>query len=440
MRSVKAGWSFALALFVALLVAAPSKAAFPGANGKIAFERCGTVECAIWTMNPDGTNLVRLSQPGNRDEEPAFTADGRQLAFSHTPDEGGAGIMLAAPDLSGATLLTSNGGSDGSFSQDSSPAFSPDGKTLVFARNSISTFTMTIWSVSSSGGEPKQLTDEGQTFRFDASPVFSPDGTKIAFAVGSFGSPIGPLGELDIMDADGSNRTAFVPSGSGEPDFTPDGSKLVFTQCCDANHNNKIVVASVSDASTVTPITIPDANHSDSSPAVSPDGTRVAFVRTEVATGKAVIDSVSIDGGDVTTLTGLGTYGGSPAWQSAVPTDTTPAPRDTTPQPRVVPQPAPTVDRKLPAVIRAALARRTIAVKNGVARLTLKCPATAQSRCAGTVTLRAVLKRHGHATSIGQARFLIQPGKNADLKIRLSAAARRALRHGLRLKPVAKLS
>jgi len=311
---------------------------------------------------------------------------------------------------------------------------------VVFTRSDISTFTTVLWSVSTSGGEPKQLTDEGQTFGFDASPVFSPDGTKIAFAVGTFGSPIGPLGELDVMDADGGDRAVFLPSGAGEPDFTPDGGKLVFAQCCDANHNNRIVVASLSDPSTVTPITIPDADHSDSDPAVSPDGTRVAFVRTGASTGRPVVDSVSIDGGDVSTLASAGNYGGWPAWQAAVAADPAPPAGDATPQPRVVPQPAPIVDRQLPAVIRAALARHAIAVKNGVARLTLRCPATARLRCAGTVTLTAKLKPHGRATRIGKARFRIQPGKTANLKIRLSIAAKRALRHGVRVKPAAKLS
>src|SRR2546423_2161991 len=79
MVSVQAGRSFALALFAALVVAAPSQAAFPGTNGKIAYTRCGSVECAIWTMNSDGTNEARLTPTGERDETPAFSADGRRL-------------------------------------------------------------------------------------------------------------------------------------------------------------------------------------------------------------------------------------------------------------------------------------------------------------------------------------------------------------------------
>ena len=86
------------------------------------------------------------------------------------------------------------------------------------------------------------------------------------------------------------------------------------------------------------------------------------------------------------------------------------------------------------------MARRTIAIKDGTARLTLKCPSDAQLHCAGTVTLKAKLKPHSHAITIGRARFLIQPGKSAGLKIRLSAAAKRALRYGPRLKPVAAIS
>ena len=79
----------ALAVLVALAVAAsalaeqarPAQAAFPGANGKIAFgsERDGNAE--IYSMNPDGSNQTNLTQAAGEDDYPAYSPDGRQIAF-----------------------------------------------------------------------------------------------------------------------------------------------------------------------------------------------------------------------------------------------------------------------------------------------------------------------------------------------------------------------
>ena len=63
-----------LAIVVALLlVPATGHAAFPGANGKIAFERAGD----IWTMNPDGTGQVNLTNTAAAEINPGLVA-GRQ--------------------------------------------------------------------------------------------------------------------------------------------------------------------------------------------------------------------------------------------------------------------------------------------------------------------------------------------------------------------------
>ena len=69
---------------VLLLVPATSHAAFPGANGKIAFQRAGD----IWTMNPDGTAQVNLTNTAAAENYPAWSPDGKQIAFGRVVPAG----------------------------------------------------------------------------------------------------------------------------------------------------------------------------------------------------------------------------------------------------------------------------------------------------------------------------------------------------------------
>jgi dipeptidyl aminopeptidase/acylaminoacyl peptidase len=61
----------------------PALGAFPGENGRIAFDstRDGG-DADIWTMNPDGSNPVNLTPGSAADDSGAsWSADGRQIVF-----------------------------------------------------------------------------------------------------------------------------------------------------------------------------------------------------------------------------------------------------------------------------------------------------------------------------------------------------------------------
>ena len=123
-------------------IAAPSAhAAFPGANGKIAFER----DNEIFLMNSDGSGAAPLTSDGIAKRDPVVSADGRFVAYGYDRN-----IWVINSDGGGAHAITTGGAND------QSPAFSPDGRKIAFLRGS---GDLDIFSVNIDGTGLKNLTE-----------------------------------------------------------------------------------------------------------------------------------------------------------------------------------------------------------------------------------------------------------------------------------------
>jgi hypothetical protein len=104
-------------------------------------------------------------------------------------------------------------------------------------------------------------------------PSLSPDRTRIAFSSNRGGSY-----DLYLMDADGRNRRRLTtdPGNEGEPTWTPDGSRIVYTAT--PRGGQPQLYALLPDGPPPRALTTgPGGNHS---PAVSADGRTLAFVST----------------------------------------------------------------------------------------------------------------------------------------------------------------
>src|SRR5437870_7090446 len=84
---------------VALALAAPAHATFPGANGKIVFD-------GIYTMNPDGTGVTQVPNTVGG-ENPVWSPDGTRIAFDRS-DGSDFELFVINADGSGLTHLTNN--------------------------------------------------------------------------------------------------------------------------------------------------------------------------------------------------------------------------------------------------------------------------------------------------------------------------------------------
>ena len=170
---------------------------------------------AIYAATLDGTRLVdivnltpRASAGPGSNVTPAWSPDGRQIAFASTRGTGSWLLWLMNADGSGVRQLTT-APAGGTFVADHHPSWSPDGKQIAFQRQSDGRKRVGILSLSGAGGLG--------FFEFDGqagAPAWSPDGRRIAF--------VGDLdGELDIFVWPVDKAGPVLRIRHPGPDFSP---------------------------------------------------------------------------------------------------------------------------------------------------------------------------------------------------------------------------
>lgn len=125
-----------------------------------------------------------------------------------------------------------------------------------------------IVSANANGGGRSQLTDNSH---YDGEPDWSPNGAKIVFD-----SKPGTFKDLYVMNADGSSVqqiTSTAAIDERHPDWSPDGSKIVYE--AGPEETAEIWVANADGSN---PVQITNNSYSDRAPHFSPDGTRIVLM------------------------------------------------------------------------------------------------------------------------------------------------------------------
>ena len=146
---------------------------------------------------------------------------------------------------------------------------SPDGRRIVYASGSIHSKIM-VMNIDGSG---KLCLSGDDTKTTDHSPDWSPDGSKIVFTRKDI---IEETSDIYVMDADGGNLTQLTTSTRDEsdPGCSPDGSQIVFV------FRDDIYVMDA-DGSNKRQLTQSDDWRVYFGPAWSPDGSKIIFVSRE---------------------------------------------------------------------------------------------------------------------------------------------------------------
>ena len=190
--------------------------------------------------------------------ENGYAARRTKIAFASTRD-GNSDIYVMDGDGRNQRSVTVHPAAD------FLPAWSPDGRKIAFVSNRTNRNKRIkqIWVIDADGKNPIRLTDG----LGDSYPDWSPDGKKILYdAHLDPEEHIGPDG-ITVMDADGNNKRLLTDEGA-HPSWSPDGKRIVYTHgqiyVMDADGGNRMQITH-------------DVGFKRM-PSWSPDGRRIAYV------------------------------------------------------------------------------------------------------------------------------------------------------------------
>ncbi len=244
-------------------------------------------------LTGDAYHVQRIRTEGSDDYEQTFTEKGNMMTFT------------------------------AKYTDDYSPAISPDGKWLAFASNRLQNAELYLTDLTTRTLQQLTHTDELDEYM----PAFSPDGKSIAFvsertrggmmlpSVQASGSDP-RTATIYLMDADGRNQRPLIDIEGAQraPVFSPDGQKIAFeskapTQETESepgstenNDTLEIYVIDI-DGTNMKQLTHNDVD--DGHPTWAPNGKQIAF--TGMVDDIYHIFSVNAEGGTVQQLTFTGT-------------------------------------------------------------------------------------------------------------------------------------
>lgn len=185
----------------------------PGTSGtKLLFvEKKGEGNFQLMVADADGENPRLLAASREPMMSPAWSPDGKRVAFAGYERGRSAVFVLTLASLSARTLVADPG-------VNGAPAWSPDGRSIALTMSSGG--SADIWVIDVESGERRQLTTSRA---IDTEPTWSPDGRSIAFTSDRGGNP-----QIYVMPSGGGEARRLQLSGKQNlrPQYAPDGRTM----------------------------------------------------------------------------------------------------------------------------------------------------------------------------------------------------------------------
>lgn len=302
-------WQGFSALFIFVFaVSAFSQTPTLRANGKIAFtsERDGNQE--IYVMNNDGTGQARLTNNPAIDYLPAFSPDGRKIAFVSQLSIGSSAVIkIMNADGTNQVVVTSFALSAYPYTYNvfRSLSWSPNGRKIAFDEEE------DIFTVNIDGSNRTNLTNHPA---MDFAPAWSPDGSRILF-ISSRGSGYWTTHTLNAID--GSDVRVLQSSSFSDdssPDWSPNGDKIVLVVIHE-DYFPALYTANADGTNRQIFDGIPFSGAQRNKPKWSPDGTKIVFDKYTFASMDSEIYMKNVNGSGLTQLTNTNGNNYQPSWQ-----------------------------------------------------------------------------------------------------------------------------
>jgi Tol biopolymer transport system component len=217
--------------------------AFSPDGSRIAFDNNLAGQYGIEIANPDGGDIVRLTD-GVNDSWPSWSSDGTRVFFSSGRDDPSTRRCTSGADFTGPTdvyVMDADGSNVVRLTTDPAPEYapieSPDGGRVAFVKVANDTGYTAIFTMEPDGTGVRQVSSANGGSDF--SPSWSPDGSHLAFAAirnedwGIF-----------VVNADGTGEHQIVGGSGGpyitDPAWSPDGSVIAYVRGTD--HDNALFV------------------------------------------------------------------------------------------------------------------------------------------------------------------------------------------------------
>jgi len=268
----------------------------------------------IYLMSPDGTNVRRLTENTGGNAFAALSPDGKKIVFDSNRNRV-EGEPLNTSDL---FVMNTKGDEQRFLIRGSSATWSPKSKNIAFhasasgvglpikpdpgaATSDSDIFVANVDDLLAGVAGPMNLTNNPEAI--DDDPDWSPDGRRIVFTSHPVtDDPLrSNLAEVYVINVDGTGLTRLTFNAEEEraPNWSPDGSRIVYMcrigggaalfEICDMK-------ADGSDRRQLTNNTVLDAT-----PSFSPDGQQIVFQRP--VAGRLQLWLMNADGAGQTQLT-----------------------------------------------------------------------------------------------------------------------------------------
>jgi Tol biopolymer transport system component len=291
-----------LALTAGISLSSEGRATTPGANGLIVYNEMVGDDNALFTIRPDGTEKRQIVYTkGSEAEYPDWSPDGRKIVFQHDPDDR-RGCRVALVNTNGTGLTNLSRGIHGC---DGQPAFTANGRRIVFGRYDDKIEAECIWSMNLRGGDRRTIIPCKRLGPTD--PNVSPDGKWVTYV--HIKNEEQRLLALHAVRPNGAGRRRLVPAAwsiGTKHDWSPDGKLIVLTRNAQETPGRSANIVTIrSDGSGARQLTHYAGGSTNAyAGSFSPDGQHIVF-RLE-KDGEYALAVIDRDGSNLRLLTEFG--------------------------------------------------------------------------------------------------------------------------------------